>query len=101
MLSKIKMKKLLKYGGNFYVLSILFFLFWMIFIDSNNLVNHFRLSQKLSQLEDQKEFYLEKKEKIKAEREELMSNPELLEKFARERYLMKKPTEDLYVIVEK
>ena len=95
------MKKLLKYGGNFYVLSILFFLFWMIFIDSNNLVNHFRLSQKLSQLEDQKEFYLEKREKIKAERQELMSNPELLEKFARERYLMKKPTEDLYVIVEK
>jgi cell division protein FtsB len=95
------MKKFLKYSGNFYVLSILFFLFWMIFIDSNNLVNHFRLSQKLNQLEDQKEFYLEKKEKIKAEREELMSNPELLEKFARERYLMKKQTEDLYVIVEK
>jgi cell division protein FtsB len=95
------MKKLLKYSSNFYVLAILFFMFWMLFIDSNNLVNHFRLSQKLNQLEDQKEFYLEKKEKIKAEREELMSNPELLEKFARERYLMKKSTEDLYVIVEK
>lgn len=73
----------------------------MLFIDSNNLINHFKLSQKLSQLEDQKEFYLDKKEKISAEREELMSNPELLEKFARERYLMKKPTEDLYVVVEK
>jgi len=95
------MKKLLKYSSNFYVLVSLFFLFWMLFIDSNNLVNHFKLSQKLNQLEDQKEFYLEKKEKINAEREELMSNPELLEKFARERYLMKKPTEDLYVIVEK
>ncbi len=95
------MKKLVKYSRNFYVLASLFFLFWMIFIDSNNLVNHFRLSQKLNQLEDQKEFYQEKKEKIKAEREELMSNPELLEKFARERYLMKKSTEDLYVIVEK
>lgn len=95
------MKKLLKYSGNFYVLAILFFLFWMLFIDSNNLVNHFRLSQKLNQLEDQKEFYLEKKGKITAEREELLSNPELLEKFARERYLMKKQTEDLYVIVEK
>lgn len=94
------MKKILTYGRNFYVLATLFFLFWMIFIDSNNLVNHFRLSQKLNQLEDQKEFYLEKKTKIKAEREELMSNPELLEKFARERYLMKKQTEDLYVIVE-
>ena len=95
------MKKLVKYGRNFYVLASLFFLFWMIFIDSNNLVNQVRLSQKLNQLEDQKEFYQEKKEKIKAEREELMSNPQLLEKFARERYLMKKPTEDLYVIVEK
>ena len=95
------MKKFLKYSGNFYVIAILFFLFWMLFIDSNNLVNHFRLSQKLYQLEDQKEFYLEKKEKITAEREELMSNPQLLEKFARERYLMKKPTEDLYVVVEK
>jgi cell division protein FtsB len=73
---------------------------WMLFIDSNNLVNHFKLSRKLDQLEDQKEFYLEKKVKINAEREELMSNPELLEKFARERYLMKKSTEDLYVIVE-
>ncbi len=95
------MKKLLKYSGNFYVLAVLFFLFWMLFIDSNNLVNHYKQSQKLSQLQDQKDFYLEKKEKINAEREELMSNTELLEKFARERYLMKKPTEDLYVVVEK
>lgn len=95
------MKKLLKYSRNFYVLASLFFVFWMLFIDSSNVVSHFRLSQKLSQLEDQKEFYLEKKDIINAEREELMSNPKLLEKFARERYLMKKPTEDLYVIVEK
>lgn len=95
------MKKLLKYSGNFYVLASLLFLFWITFIDSNNLVNHFKLSQKLGQLQDQKEFYLEKKEKITAEREELLSNPALLEKFARERYLMKKQTEDLYVIVEK
>lgn len=95
------MKKLLKFSSNFYVLATLFFMFWMIFIDSNNVVNHFRMSQKLYQLEDQKDFYLEKKEKIQADREELMSNPQLLEKFARERYLMKKQTEDLYVIVEK
>lgn len=95
------MKKLLKLGGNFYGLVTLFFLAWMIFIDSNNVVNQFKLSQKLGQLEDQKEFYQERKVKIKAEREELMSNPELLEKFAREKYLMKKETEDLYVVVKK
>jgi cell division protein FtsB len=95
------MRKYFKYTKNFYFLSTAFFLFWMIFIDSNNVVNQFRLSSKLNQLEDQKEFYIERKEKIQAEREELMSNPELLEKFAREKYLMKKKTEDLYVIVKK
>ncbi|SIO24919.1 septum formation initiator family protein [Algoriphagus halophilus] len=95
------MSKYFKYTKNFYVLGMLFFIFWMFFIDSNNVVNQFRLSGKLNELNEQKEFYQERKEIIKAEREELMSNPELLEKFAREKYLMKKKTEDLYVIVEK
>ncbi|MDF2158688.1 septum formation initiator family protein [Algoriphagus sp. CAU 1675] len=95
------MKKLIKLGSNFYALATAFFLFWMIFIDSNNVVNQWQLSQKLGRLEDQKEFYQDRKVKIKEERQELMSNPELLEKFAREKYLMKKQTEDLYVIVKK
>ena len=95
------MKKIFKYSRNFYVMASLFFLFWMIFIDSNNLINQIRLSKKLWDLEGQKEFYQEKKAQIKSERDELMSNPELLEKLARERYFMKKQTEDLYVVVEK
>lgn len=95
------MKKLFKIFTNFYFLASLLFLCWMIFIDSNNLINQFKLSRKLSELEDRKEYYLERKEKIKAEREELMGNPELMEKFAREKYLMKKESEDLYVIVKK
>lgn len=95
------MSKYLKYTKNFYVLGMLFFVFWMFFIDSNNVINQFKLSNKLNGLNDQIEFYQERKEIIKADREELMSNPELLEKFAREKYLMKKKTEDLYVIVEK
>jgi cell division protein FtsB len=95
------MRKILKYLRNFYFLSTFFFLFWVIFIDSNNLIIHFQLTQKLWDLENQKEYFQQKKIQIKQERAELMSNSELLEKFARERYLMKKPTEDLYVIVEK
>jgi cell division protein FtsB len=95
------MRKILKYLRNFYFLSTLSFLFWVIFIDSNNLIVHFKLTKKLWELENQKEYFQEKKIQIQQERAELMSNSELLEKFARERYLMKKPTEDLYVIVEK
>lgn len=94
------MGKFLKYSKNFYFVFTLLFVLWMIFIDSNDFVSQFKLGSKLSQLEKQKVFYQEKKEVIKADREELMSNNDLLEKFARERYLMKRKTEDLYVIVK-
>jgi cell division protein FtsB len=95
------MGKYLKYSKNFYFVFTLLFIFWMLFIDSNDFVSQFRLGSKLSELKKQKEFYQDKKEVIKADREELMSNNDLLEKFARERYLMKRKTEDLYVIVKK
>jgi len=95
------MNKVLKYSSNFYVLATLSFLVWMIFIDSNNLPTQWRLTKQLWDLEDQKEFYKQKKIQIQQERNELFGNPDLLEKFAREKYLMKKPTEDLYVVVEK
>ncbi|SMD43211.1 Septum formation initiator [Aquiflexum balticum DSM 16537] len=96
----IKMKKYLKYTKNFYFLFTLFFVIWMVFIDSNDILTQYKLKAKLNELERQKEFYLERKEKIQADRKELMSNNELLEKFARERYLMKRKNEDLYVVVE-
>lgn len=94
------MKKYLKYTKNFYFLFTLFFIVWMVFIDSNDILTQFKLRSKIKELERQKEFYQERKAKILADREELMSNYELLEKFARERYLMKKESEDLYVVVE-
>jgi cell division protein FtsB len=94
------MRKYLKYTKNFYFLFSLFFIIWMVFIDSNDILTQFKLSSKINELERQKEFYQERKEKILSDREELMSNYELLEKFARERYLMKKESEDLYVVVE-
>ena len=94
------MKKYLKYTKNFYFLFTLFFIVWMVFIDSNDILTQFKLRSKIKELEKQKEFYQDRKSKILADREELMSNYELLEKFARERYLMKKESEDLYVVVE-
>jgi len=94
------MSKYLKYTKNFYFLFTLFFVIWMVFIDSNDISTQFKLSSKLKGLEKQKEFYIDKKDKIKEDREALMSNNEMLEKFARERYLMKKKSEDLYVVVE-
>ena len=88
-----------KFVKNFYFLFGAFFLVWMFFIDSNDVVSQVRLANKLNELKAQKEFYKEKKIEVLQDREELNSDKELLEKFAREKYMMKKQSEDLYVIV--
>ncbi len=72
----------------------------MIFLDSNDLISRFRISSKLNSLENEKEYYQEKISEVEKDREELMTDKELLEKFAREKYLMKKPTEDVFIIQE-
>jgi cell division protein DivIC len=86
--------------SNFYIIIGVVFLVWLTFFDSNDLYTQLKQTAKLKGLEDEKEFYVEKIAEVKADREELLSNDELLEKFARENYLMKKPAEDVYVIVE-
>lgn len=94
------MKKLPKVFRNFYFLTGLFFLVWMIFLDSNNLMARFNLSSKLNSLENEKEYYEEKILEVEKDRDELFGTKESVEKFAREKYLMKKETEDVFVVVE-
>ncbi|MCC9137675.1 septum formation initiator family protein [Pontibacter silvestris] len=95
------MKRIPKFFRNFYFITTVLFLVWMLFFDSNDFITQYQMSKKLSDLEEQKEHYLEKMEEVKQDRNELMGNPELLEKFAREKYLMKRPNEDVFIIVPK
>jgi cell division protein FtsB len=94
------MRRLPAFTRNFYfIVGSLFFL-WILFIDNNDLITQYQLQSKLRDLENEKEYYLEKIADVKKDRQELLSNDELLEKFAREKYLMKKESEDLYILVE-
>ena len=86
---------------NFYFVTTLLFLTWMFFFDSNDFIRQFQMSRKLTDIEHEKEYYEQKIVEVQKDREELMSNPELLEKFAREKYLMRKPTETVFVLVDK
>jgi cell division protein FtsB len=88
-----------KYFRNYYIVLGSAFVIWLAFFDSNDLYSQYKMSSKLNNLQDEKDYYIEKIEEVKADREELMSNEQLLEKFAREKYLMKKPQEDLYIVV--
>ena len=94
------LKKLPPAFRNFYVVTGLAFVVWMTFLDSNDLISRFKMGAKLRSLESEKEYYQEKIADVEEDRRELMTNKELLEKFAREKYLMKKETEDVFIIQE-
>jgi len=94
------LKKLPPALRNFYIVTGLCFFIWMLFLDPNDLISRFKMSNKIRSLENEKEFYQEKIAEVEKDRKELMTNKELLEKFAREKYLMKKETEDIFIIQE-
>ncbi len=98
------MKKILDrlptFTKSFYFLSLAFFLLWLAFFDSNDLFLQNELRSKQTELIKAKKFYEEKILEVKNDREALLNNSELLEKIAREKYLMKKENEDLYIIVD-
>lgn len=94
------MKRLPPIFRNFYWVAGLSFLVWMLFLDSNDLISRFKLGSKLRTLEKEKQYYQAKIKEVEVDRKELMTNKELLEKFAREKYLMKKEKEDIFIIQE-
>ncbi len=85
---------------NKFVITLLVFIVWLLFFDRNNLIDRFKDVNNLNQLEEEKEYYKEKINTTKDRMNELKTDKENLEKFAREQYLMKKEDEDIFVIVE-
>ncbi|OFY64862.1 MAG: hypothetical protein A2V64_04080 [Bacteroidetes bacterium RBG_13_43_22] len=84
---------------NKYLLTILIFLIWLLLLDSNNLIARYKEIRELNKLRNDKEYYMKKIEIDKKKLRELKTDNENLEKFAREQYRMKKPDEDLYIIL--
>lgn len=84
---------------SFYFLTGLCFLVWMFLFDANDFLKQYDMYAKRQELQNDKEYYLREIDKVKKDRAELLSSPELLEKFAREKYIMKRPGEDVFVLV--
>lgn len=84
---------------NRYVLTIIFFLVWIILLDPNNLISRAREIKTRNRLEREKEYYTGRIEEDRRKLNELRTSNENLEKYAREQYRMKKPDEDLFIIV--
>jgi cell division protein FtsB len=95
------LNKIPKRFRNFYFITGAIFILWMIFLDSNDLMSRYKLGSKVRSLENEKEYYEEKIKEVEKDRNELFGDKESIEKFAREKYLMKKETEDIFIVEEK
>lgn len=71
----------------------------MIVFDKNNIILQVELARKLHKLKGDKTYYTEQIKKDETDTRELLTNPENLEKFAREKYLMKRDSEDIFLII--
>lgn len=84
---------------NKYLLTLIIFAVWILLLDSNNLISRFKEMKNLKKLKAEKEYYVQRIEEDKRKLHELKTSDRNLEKFAREQYRMKKPDEDLYIIL--
>ena len=85
---------------NKYIIVTISLLVWIAFFDSNNWIKQAGLKSEINELKEQKIYY---QTQIKADSValfDLTNNDETQEKFAREKYYMKKENEDIIIIVK-
>ena len=88
-----------KYVLNKYTITICMFLVWMIFFDKTSFLVINELNGEISRYEDQLEYYRKEYEKNDTFYKKLMNNKSEKEKYARENYFMKKPDEEIFILV--
>jgi hypothetical protein len=85
---------------NKYFIAILAFAVWMLFFDRNSMMYRYKQNRTLNKHLQEREFYLREIEKDSVALHELSSDTQNLIRFAREKYLMKKDDEDIFLIIE-
>ena len=84
----------------FYIATFVVWLIWILFLDNNNIRIVMSNRMKMKDLEKEKAILETKIKEVKKERNEVFGNPRMLEKWAREKFMMRRPNEEVYVIVD-
>jgi cell division protein DivIC len=84
---------------NKYFLTLTIFIVWITLLDTNNLIERYSQISELRKLRAEREYYLKKIDEEKSKLNELKTDNDNLEKFAREQYKMKRKDEDLYIVL--
>lgn len=83
---------------NKYIFSVIIFVVWIVFFDRNDLWTQLDRHNELQKLETSKAFYEKEIASTRKDLTELNSNPAILEKFAREKFYLKKANEQIFII---
>ena len=84
---------------NKYSVTVFLFLVWMFFFDNTSFLVINDLNNEIDKYEKQLDYYKTEYEKNDAYYKKLMNNKDEKQKFARENYFMKKPNEEIFIIV--
>lgn len=95
---ELRAKQWFKIASNKYLLSLFLFGLWMIFLDVNSLLIHRELDQEMEELESSIAYYKEEIKKDSTLLNQLNSEPEKFERYAREQYHLKRANEKLYLV---
>jgi cell division protein FtsB len=93
------LRRISPFFRNRFVLAVVALLCWIVFMDRNDAWTTFKNRRELSRMRDQQDWYQVEILRTREQLHQLSSNKQLLEKFARERYLMKRDAEDIFVLV--
>ncbi len=85
---------------NKYLIASAVFVVYLFFADKNNVFEQYKLRQQYTKVKREHSYYENQIKEARERQEELFGNDKALEKFAREKYLMKKDNEDVFVIVK-
>ena len=86
---------------NKYFLSLAAFVVWILFFDPRDVFTQMGHRRELKELQTSKAWYQKEIAKESTEAEHLKTNPAIVEKYAREKYLMKRDNEDIFIVPEK
>ena len=89
-----------KWVKNKYFLCAIIGLFWVAFLDNNNLINQWKWNRNLRNLNKEIKYYKVRIDEVNEDLTNLSTNPQNLERFAREKYYMKRPNEEIFVITK-
>ncbi len=101
MIGKVIQRRLRKALQSKYGLTALVALLWVTFAADIDLIHIVRTAYDVNALKQEANRLEAEAERVEMDLADLMTSDEAMERFARERYFMKRPNEDVYRIVER